>query len=69
LKTDPYNFKYDELISQDLFDQNFYNNRACIFTSFRDNKIYIAYGEKSLNLEGYDLLDSEKFTIKEKLHT
>ena len=69
LKNDPRNFIYEELISQDLFKQNFYNNRACIFTSFRDKKIYIAYGEKSLNLEGYDVLDSEKFTIKEKIHT
>ena len=68
LKNDPFNLKYDELISQDLFNENFYNNRACIFTSFRDKKIYIAYGEKSLNLEGYDVLNSEKFTIKEKLH-
>jgi len=39
LKNDPYNFKYDELISQDLFKENFYNNRACIFTSFKDKKI------------------------------
>ena len=65
----PKNFKYDELISKDLFTKNYYNNRACIFNSFKYNKIYIAFGDKkSFNLECYDVLDSKKFTIIKKLH-
>ena len=65
----PKNFKYDELISKDLFTKNYYNNRACLFNSFKYNRIYIAFGDKkSLNLECYDVLDSKKFTIIKKLH-
>ena len=65
----PKYFKYDELISKDLFTKNYYNNRACIFNSNKFNKIYIAFGDKnSLNLECYDVLDSKKFTIIKKLH-
>jgi len=65
----PKNFKYDELISKDLFTKNYYNNRACIFNSFKYNRVYIAFGDKkSFNLECYDVLDSKKFTIIKKLH-
>jgi DNA repair exonuclease SbcCD ATPase subunit len=65
----PQYFKYDELISKDLFTKNYYNNRACIFNSFKYKKIYIAFGDrKSFNLECYDVLDSKKFTIIKKLH-
>ena len=31
-------------------------------------KVYIAYGESSFNLKGYDITKNEKFTIYEKLH-
>ena len=56
-------------ISSDLFIDNFYNNRACIFTYYKDNKIYVAYGVKStLDLECYDVNSDKKFTIIKKLH-
>ena len=64
----PINFEFKKTISTDLFKKNFYNNRACIFISCKDQKVYIAYGESSLNLEGYDVSKNEKFTIYEELH-
>ena len=64
----PNNFKFKKTISTNLFKRNFYNNRACIFISCQDKKVYIAFGESSLNLEGYDIKENEKFTIYEKLH-
>ena len=64
----PINFEFKKTISTDLFKKNFYNNRACIFISCKDQKVYIAYGESSLNLEGYDVSENEKFTIYEELH-
>ena len=63
----PTDFKFSKTISTDIFKRNFYSNRACIFISL-DNKVYIAFGENSLNLEGYDIDEQEKFTIFEKLH-
>ena len=63
----PTDFKFSKTISTDIFKRNFYSNRACIFISC-DNKPYIAFGESSLNLEGYDINEEKKFTIFEKLH-
>ena len=60
----PSNFEFSKTISTDLFKKNFYNNRACIFVSCEDNNVYIAFGESSLNLEGYNVIEDEKFTIK-----
>ena len=64
----PKDFEFRKTISTDLFKKNFYNNRACIFISCKDKKVYIAYGESSFNLKGYDITKNEKFTIYEKLH-
>ena len=63
----PIDFKFSKTISNDIFKRNFYNKRACIFI-FCDNKAYIAFGENSLNLVGYDIDEQEKFTIFKKLH-
>ena len=63
----PTDFEYKKTISNDIFKRNFYGNRACIFISC-DNKVYIAFGESSLDLKGYDIDKDEKFTIYEKLH-
>ena len=59
----PKDFIYLETISEDLSCNNYYNTRACLFVSNTDDKVYVAYGESSLNLEGYDVIDAEKFTI------
>ena len=64
----PSNFEFSKTISTDLFKKNFYNNRACIFVSCEDNNVYIAFGESSLNLEGYNVIEDEKFTICKRLH-
>ena len=44
LKMKILDFKFKKTISSDLFHKNFYNNRACIFTSSEDDNIYVAYG-------------------------
>ena len=68
MKDAPTDFKFVKTISEDIFKKNFYNNRACIFISCADEKAYIAFGESSLNLEGYDINEDENFTIYENLH-
>ena len=68
MKDAPTKFKFMKTISKDIFKKNFYNNRACIFISYTDKKAYIAFGESSLNLEGYDIKNEVKFTIYRKLH-
>ena len=68
-KIDPKEFEFKKTISNDLFSRNFYNNRACIFSSYQDDNIYVAYGIKTnLDLEGYDVLNDEKFIIIKSLH-
>ena len=67
-KKNPKNFKFEKTISNDLFRKYFNNNRACIFNSCIDNKIYIIYGIISLDLECYDILDDKKFILIKKLH-
>ena len=66
---DPRNFKLYKNISLDIFNENFYNNRACIFNSFKDDNIYIVYGVSSLDLECYDLIKDIKYIIIKKIHT
>ena len=66
---DPRNFKLYKNISLDIFNENFYNNRACIFNSFKDDNIYIVYGVQSLNLECYDVIKETKFIIINKIYT
>ena len=61
-------FTFYKTISFDLFNRNYYNNRACIFTYSKDNNIYIVYGIKSLDLECYDIIKEKKFIIIKKLH-
>ena len=68
-RKDPKNLKLYKTISLDLFNENFYNNRACIFNSFKYDNIYIVYGVKSLNLECYDVIEEKKYTIINNLHT
>lgn len=51
-----------------MFVDNYYNNRACIFNYSKDNKIYVAYGVKSLDLECYNISMNKKFIIKKFLH-
>ena len=65
----PKNIKLYKTISSDIFNENFYNNRACIFNSFKDDNIYIVYGVTSLNLECYDVIKEKKYAIINKLHT
>jgi len=67
-KIDPKDFKLYKTISSDIFSENFYNNRACIFTSFKDYNIYIVYGVTSLNLECYDFNEDKKYIIINKIH-
>ena len=68
-KINPGDFEFKKTISSDLFSVNFYNNRACIFTSSEDDKIYVAYGVSLiLDLECYDVLNDKKFIIIKKLH-
>ena len=40
----PKKFTFYKTISYDLFNRNYYNNRACIFTYCNDSNIYIVYG-------------------------
>jgi len=67
-KNDPRNFQIYKTISNDIFNRNYYNNRACIFVYCNDNQIYIVYGVKSLDLECYDVIKEKKFIIMKKLH-
>ena len=62
------NFVFEKTVSSDLFKTNYYNNRACIFTSHKDDNIYIAYGIISLDLECYDVFNDKKITLIKKLH-
>jgi len=68
----PQNFKFKKNISNNLFSEGVYNNRACIFTSFHDDKVYIAYGfeskSKTFNLNCYDVINDKKFSIFNDLH-
>ena len=68
-KKDPKNFNLYRTISSDLFSENFYNNRACIFNSFKDDNIYIVYGVESLNLECYDFIKEKEYIIINNIHT
>ena len=68
-KIDPRNFKLYKNISLDIFNENFYNNRACIFNCFKDDNIYIVYGVTSLNLECYDFIQEKKYIIIKNIHT
>ena len=68
-KIDPRNFELYKIISLDIFKENFYNNRACIFNNFKDNNIYIVYGVKSLNLECYDITKENNFIVIHNIHT
>lgn len=67
-KIDPRNFKLYKTISLDILTENFYNNRACIFNSFKDDNIYIVYGVNSLNLECFDVIKENKFVIINNIH-
>ena len=64
----PCNFKFHLTITSDLFNDNYYNNRACIFNYSQDKKIYVVYGVKSLDLECYNVNMNKKFIIKKFLH-
>ena len=64
----PNKFEFNKTISTEIFKKNFYNNRTCIFVSHDDDNVYVAFGENSLNLIGYDINEDEKFTIYEKLY-
>ena len=68
-KINPADFQFVKNISSELFNINAYNNRACIFSSYQDDNVYIAYGiVLSLNLECYDVLNNKKFIIIKQLH-
>ena len=78
MENNPKDFKFNKTISENLFKKNFYNNRACIFTSKEDDKVYIVYGtenysflksEISFDLNYYDVINDEKIVLIEKLHT
>ena len=62
------NFVFHKTISSDLFKTNFYNNRACIFTSYKDENVYIVYGIISFDLECYDVFNEKKYILIKKLH-
>ena len=68
----PQNFKFKKNISNNLFSEGVYNNIACIFTSFHDDKVYIAYGfeskNKTFNLNCYDIINDRYFSIFKDLH-
>ena len=68
IKNDPRNFTFYKTISYNIFNTNFYNNRACIFTYYKDNNIYIVYGVISFDLECYDIINDKKFILIQKLH-
>ena len=68
--TAPDNLEIITTITDSLFTKNYYNNRACIFLSVQDDKIYVAYGIKSVtfNLEFYDYESDEKYTAIKSIH-
>ena len=68
-KIPPLNLYFYKTISSKIFNNNFYNNRACIFTYCKDNNVYIVYGIISLDLECYDVINNKKFILISKLHT
>ena len=68
-KINPSSFQFVKNISSELFNINVYNNRACIFSSYQDDNVYIVYGVVlSLNLECYDVLNNKKIIIIKQLH-
>ena len=67
-KSPPKNLYFYKTISSNIFNNNFYNNRACIFTYCKDNNVYIVYGIISLDLECYDIINNKKFILISKLH-
>ena len=67
-KNNPRIFTFYKTISSNMFNKNFYNNRACIFTYYKDNNIYIVYGVISFDLECYDIINDKKFILIQKLH-
>ena len=64
----PKKFTFYKTISFDIFNRNYYNNRACIFTYSNDNNIYIVYGSKTLDLEYYDIIKEKKYIVIKKIH-
>ena len=62
----PHKFTLNRIISKQLFTKYCYNNRACIF--YQKYKIYIVYGVNSLDLECYDYLLDDHFTLFKKFH-
>ena len=67
-RSPPINVYFYKTISCDIFNNNFYNNRACLFTYCKDNNVYIVYGVISLDLECYDIIGNKKFILISKLH-
>ena len=68
LNNNQINLEFYKTLSSDIFRDNYYNNRACIFSFHEDNNIYIIYGIITLDLECYDLTKEEKFILIKKLH-
>ena len=64
----PKKFEYFKTISKDLFDQRYYNNKACIFASHCNDFIYIVYGNNSLDLECYNIDKDRRNVLIKKLH-
>ena len=68
LNNNQINLEFYKTLSSDIFRDNYYNNRACIFSFHEDNNIYIVYGIITLDLECYDLTKEEKFILIKNLH-
>ena len=64
----PKKFTFYKTISVDIFNRNYYNNRACIFIYSKDSNIYIVYGAKTLDLEYYDVIKEKKYILIKKIH-
>ena len=54
------NSKFPKIITTQLFSNSFYHYRACIFSSIKDDNIYVVYGVYSGNLEYYDISNNNK---------
>ena len=65
----PHNFAFKKIISKKLFNKNYYNNRACIFSQM--DKVYIVYGINriiSYDMECYDYDIDNAYILFKQLH-
>ena len=68
IEKNPLNCKFISTITNKLSNKYCNTYRACIFSSKRDNNVYIAYGTLSCDLECFDVINNKKFILIKNLY-